>query len=87
MLCDHIITFRHTCLHVPIAILRSSRLGAERRVGSKIQALGHAECDFEIWPWEYTPLPISWINSMDRESAMQEQDGGTHAKVECGDGR
>lgn len=62
MLCDHIITFRYTCLHVPIVILQSSRLGAQRRMDFKIQALGHAECDFEIEPWEYIPLVTDFLD-------------------------
>lgn len=87
MLCDHIITFRHTVPRVPITILQSSRLGSVKRVGFQIQALRDAECHSKIEAWGYTPLPISWIYSMDRESAMQEQEGCTLAKMECGDGR
>lgn len=87
MLCDHIITFRHTVPHVPIMIVQSSRLGFVKHIGFQIQALSDAECHLEIEAWGYTPLPISWIYSMDRESTMQDQDGGTHTEVERGDGR
>lgn len=87
MLCDHIITFRHTVPHVPIMTLQSRRLGFMKHIGLQIQALSDAEYHFQIEAWGFIPLPISWIYSMDRESAMQEQDGGTHTEVERGDGR
>lgn len=67
--------------------LRGSRFGSVKHIGFQIQALSNAECEFEIEAWGYTPLPNSWIYSMDRESTMQEQDGGTHTEVERGDGR
>lgn len=87
MLCDHIITLRHTLPRVPIMILQSGRLGSVKRIGFQIQALSDAECQFEIQAGGYAPLPISWIYCMDRESMMQMQDGGTYTEVERGDGR
>lgn len=44
MLCDHIITSRHTVSHVPIPILQSSRLSYVKHKGFQIQALRDAEC-------------------------------------------
>lgn len=51
MLCDHIITLRHTLPGVPIMILQSSGLGSVKHIGFQIQALSDAECQFEIEAW------------------------------------
>ena len=70
MLCDHIITYRHTAPHVPMIILQSSRICSEKRESSQIQVLGDSEYHLKIWGggevhhYRFPGLHRAWIGNL-----------------------
>jgi hypothetical protein len=81
MLCDRIITPRHTaCPHAPVTILGSSQFDFEKRMGSQIQVLGGEVQDYVGRVSHHYQFPGLPTCSMDREFSLQRQAGGTHTK-------